>query len=515
MLNTPQSPSSDPFAGLDVLPVMPSVSPKAGTERDPFAGLDVLPVTPDVNNSGRINGVRVTDTHQRTWGDTALDVAKGVGKGVVNTGLGLAEMAYQHPGVRLASDAVQRAVSALTGSPFTPAGEMFAAARQDPALGKATNTPQRVGQTLEQVGEFFALPAGKGNLVRKAATQAVGSGALARAQGADLPGTGLTALGGAAGPLVAQGVTKAGAALKQSALTGVEKALGPTKERFKAMSERIAPEFLEKRIGGVFGKSRKALLSEAKSASTAAGRQIDAVLTNAKNAGQMVKVQPIIDTLDQAKSKFISPDTGKILDPRVVRQLDSLQAVVSDLGPDATVADLVAVRRVWDQVVSHVGGFQHRAPGAIGMPLKEQTEAWAKRKGANAIRELLAKQVPDLDEVNKAYRFWKSLDDILTQTVKRTAPQKPGLGKTILTAAGMAAGASSGEGPIDKAEKMFIYGAVANRLSATVRSPQWKLASANLKNELAKAIMTGAPGRVSAVLHRIMVGGTSQATSGR
>jgi hypothetical protein len=453
--------------------------------------------------------------------DAAGDVAVGAAKGLGNTVVGLGDLAYRYlPGVKQASDAVQRAVA----GDVVPAGQLFQGARE---AVKPTNTAQRIGYGAEQVGEFFALPAGTGGLVAKGVTQGVGSGLLSKAQGAT------TGQAGAAGAIGAV-LPAAGAAtghlvkpLKESAQRGVQKALGGTKERFKAIGEKVAPEFLERRVGGVTGKSRPALLEEARANARAAGQQIDAVLQQA--GGRATDSKPIVDALEDAKNAFqqirtvtagelrtnphlaqsakqIAPglfEATVVLDTRAVRQLSQLQQTITDLGRFPTVDQLVAVRRVWDKVVDQAGGYAQRAKGAIGVPLKDQAEAAVKREATTAIRKVLAQEVPELTAVNKEFAFWKSLQDVLVQTQKRTAPQRGGLGKTIVTSAGAVGGFASGEGVGDKVENALIYGTLANRLDKVFTSPRWRLVSANLKNSLADAIASGKADRIHYAVSRL------------
>jgi hypothetical protein len=426
---------------------------------------------------------------------SGLDVLTGAAKGLGRSAVGAGQLVASIPGVAPAIEAGYRAA----GYPVDVKASL-AAAKEEPLL-TPQNTGQKVGMLAEQVGEFFALPTGKAGLVRQAATQAAGSGLLAKVQGAGAGGTGAAAVGGALGPGIGKVLSTAAPKLEASAQKLVKKALGPTKERYKAMAEKIAPEFLKRGVGGALGKSRPGLLQEAINKAEDAGEAVDAALT--QHAGQRIVTTPILDALEQAKAAFRSPDTGIVLDKRVVTHLDDLKQLVTDLGPDASVRDLVAVRRVWDDIVSRVGGFEHRATGGIGVPLAEQTEGWAKREGANAIRRVLASDVPDLAAVNKEFHFWKTLEDIVSQTMKREAPQKPGLGRTIMTASGMMLGASSGMTPIGRAEKMLLYGALANRLAGAFRSPRWKLINANLRQDLADAIASGKAGNVHLALARI------------
>src|SRR5205814_4658508 len=176
----------------------------------------------------------------------------------------------------------------------------------------------------------------------------------------------------------------------------------------------------------------------------------------AQHARQPITTKPVLDALDTAKDAFrTTTATGTVVEfePRAIKQLTGLQQVLTDLGPTPTVEQLVAVRRAWDKVVSQAGGFEHRAAGAIGVPLKDISEAWAKREATSAIRELLAQQVPDLAAVNKEYAFWKGLNDVLTQTLKRTQPQGPSLTRQVLETGSAAMGGAIGStvGPVGAA----------------------------------------------------------------
>src|SRR5690606_16301779 len=166
---------------------------------------------------------------------------------------------------------------------------------------------------------------------------------------------------------------------------------------------------------------------------------------------------------------------------------------------------LVALRRVWDDVVARAGGFAHRAPGAIGIPLSEQTEAWAKRKATTAIRQLLDAEVPELTALNKEFAFWKSLDDVLSQTLKRTQPQGPGLKQIAAEGAGrlVGAGMAAGGGVVSGVGKVWALGKIARLAESVFTSPRWRLASAQMKDKLADAIVNGKVDQAAAILSRI------------
>jgi hypothetical protein len=178
-----------------------------------------------------------------------------------------------------------------------------------------------------------------------------------------------------------------------------------------------------------------------------------------------------------------------VFDQRPITQLSKLQRILTKLGPEPEVEKVVALRRAWDEVVEQAGGYAQRAKGAIGVPLPESAEAWAKREAANKIRAELAKAVPNLDTINREYSFYVNLADVLKQTQQRTMPQQKNLGKTIMGAAGMGAGVASGGNAADKAEKAALYGAVG---------------SAKLRLALADAIASGDAQRIATSTGRIL-----------
>lgn len=389
------------------------------------------------------------------------------------------------------------------------------------------NAVQEAGGALEQVAEVInpsravtrlgaslaATAAPKLATAVKVATEAAGGAALATAQGGDpLMAAGLSA----AIPVVGSTVGRMSPALRTGAEKKVEQALGATKERFKAMAKRLTPEVLRRGLGG----SRTQLLAAAAANADEAADLIDDALQ--QFGAQRVGVQPIVDALEHAKDAFRTTqqmsaveavnrgmagrarDIGSglvevdvIFEPRAVTQLQGLQRIVSELGDSATVSQMVAVRRAWDKVVDQAGGFSHRAGGAIGIPLKEQTEAWAKREATGAIRTLLNAEVPELAVVNKEFAFWKSLKDVLTQTVQRTAPQGPGLGRQVAEVAGAAAGSSTGLGGA------FVAGKVAQAARGAFTSPRWRLFDARMRDRLASAIANGSGSEVMSVLARV------------
>jgi len=296
-------------------------------------------------------------------------------------------------------------------------------------------------------------------------------------------------------------------ALRAQAEKKVGQALGATKERFKAMAARLTPEILKRGLAG----NRQQILAQATEAADVAGSAIDDAIT--RYGARSVDTTPVMEALETAKQAFRTTaldGTVVVFEPRAVKQLDGLQQIVSDLGPNASVDQLVAIRRAWDRVVDQAGGFAHRAGGAIGIPLKEQTEAWAKREATGAIRKLLAEEVPELAAVNKEFAFWKSLEDVLTQTLQRTTPQQPGMGHAAARVAGTVAGSGGG------ITAAWSTGKIAQLAHNVFTSPRWRLADARLRNRVADALASGSSTQAQAALRdaALRVGLAAPASSG-
>lgn len=489
-------------APADARPSRPATSPPAAATRDMMLQ-DTMHDRPSPVAPNRRDQVHAAfaDEDRRIANDPLKQVGVGMEKGFENTILGVAD---------------------LWGRVGVGDRNAVAAARR---INEPTNTAQKVGYGVEQVGEFIALPTGKGTLLRRVAQEGVESGALSAAQGGD-PALGVA--GGVAGPVVSRVVGAAAArgvpALREAAAKRVTQALGPTKERFKALATRITPEILRRGLSG----SREAILARATQAADDAGSQIDEAI---QAYGQrQVNTAPVIDALETAKDAFrttqqmtaqqaaargLAPqarDIGNgmvaidvVFEPRTVKQLNGLQRIIGQLGDSATVEQLVAVRRAWGKVVDRAGGFAHRAGGAIGVPLSDQTEAWAKREAVGAIRLMLNSDVPELSALNKEFAFWKTLDDVLTQTVQRTQPQQRGVGRIAAEAAGQVVGGVAGStaGPAGAVGGALLVGKLAEAAKAAFTSPRWRLLDARMRNHLADAIASGNTTAVTGALARV------------
>jgi hypothetical protein len=433
---------------------------------------------------------------------TAEDLGTGALKGLGQTATNLGRLPHLIPGV-------SQAVDWLYGTPGL-SSQAFDAADTELA---PSNTTQKVGKVGEQLGELL-IPGGAiekagstltgqvapklapyvgktvAKLAPRVATEAAAGAGMAAAHGESAQEG---ALFGAAVPVAAAVAKPVAKYLLGSAEKKVAQAFGPTKEKFKAIIRKRTPEILQRGLSG----SREGLLELAEGKVDEVGQAVDDALSLVGN--QPVDPSRIINALEDAKDRFRTlvkgtpvhaPPQYVVLDPRPIRILSHLQQKLAALGPNATIDQLVQARRVWDGVVGAAGGFAHRAPGALGLSLREQSEAWAKREATNEIRALLADETPDLAKVNREFSFWKDIRDTLKQTVERTAPQGPGLGQQLVTGTARVAGAAVTPGGVSsRVGGAYLSGKIAQHLNAILTSPRVRLFDARQRYRLAQAIV--------------------------
>src|SRR5262252_269212 len=485
----------------------------------------------------------------------ALDVAAGVGKGALQTASNLGRIVHQVPGVDEFTDwlyGFQPPPSPLeqqiTGKQKPVSQRAFDVLDEDL---KPTNTAQAIGKTAEQVGEYFIpseataeagtrLAAATAPLLRpvvgktlakvlpRAAAEAASTAGVTAAQGGSAEEVKRAAELGAVLPVATAAAGKGVAKyLETSSGKKLQQAIGPTAQRFKAIAARIAPRMQREGLGGIGG--RQGMIDQAAQKLDEGDQALDAAM--ARYGKDQVDPQPIIDALERTKDGFRTTQLDAAgnavldqhgnpvivpIDRRVLAQLGALQQTMRNLGPNATLEQLRTVRQVWDRVVNQAGGFAHRAPGAIGQPLRDFDEAWAKREATGALRDLLGQKYPDIAALNREWSFWKDVIDVFRQTVQRTAPQERSLGSRMLGGALRIAGATLGGELGSKAGGAWAgAGAglfVADQLQKAMATPGWRFMSSRARYQLAQAMVNQDAGTIGRILSRVIAtGGIGQA----
>lgn len=408
----------------------------------------------------------------------------GAAKGAANTAIGLGQAFDRFvPGVHQISEAIHGAVPPNT----------FDAARG--AFATPANQLQRVGFGAEQVGEFFGLPAAKGGLVTRMATEGAQAGALSATQGADPRAVALSALPGAIGPIAshaAPAMAAAAGVLKDSAKRNVSQAFNPTTRRAKRQTEQIAPGILER---GTFAMTKQGLKDRASQEMDALGAKYDEAAA-ALPTGDRLPVDPVREVIQREMLGLLKKGSGGKsvpVNPQKYQALEELDNTLNDLGDKVSRETLQDFKEEWMEAVAEGGGYAEKTGDAL-----TKAQLWAKRKGADAIRRELAQDSPSIDTLNAEYSFWAKVHDVADATVMREKPQK-GAMRRMAGLFGATVGASQGgiQGGV-------IGAGVGSQLMRAFDSPGWKLASAHAKNKLAEALASGDPGRVGTAIGRVM-----------
>lgn len=424
---------------------------------------------------------------ERSWIDEAKDFAKGL---VVDTGKGIGHMVER---VATPPETTEdRVLNAILG----PAGPLVG-----DIVKSHIQTARKAKQSFEQGENLQGAGYAVATALPGVGPAAAGIGEQAAevdAEGNPVPGAIARAAGQAAGIVALPEVAKRGGGalgaaadmLKESAKREYAQVLGATTKGNKLRSERVVPELIER---GETSTTLKGLSEKASTASEAAGQAISDAFDNLP-AGSRVPLDPILGALEKgAQEKFLVPDAaGKMvpMSEEAARGVGNLESMFNSLQriaeTDPATGEMFLsagsarrVRQYYDQVTKDAGGFE-------GKNLADKSVAGAHEMAADAIREELAKQYPDIAKLNKEYSFWKDVGRVVDDTMTRKQGQARGLGNKIAGAAGAAGGFSTGG----------LTGAVVGKvaletLDGITRSPAWRTISAVSKDRLANALAKG------------------------
>lgn len=483
-------------------PPTPSTTPSSPFSYSPPPISTKLPETED-------------DDSWLEWiGTSAKDVAVGAAKSLLQQGVRGGELLRKIPGVSMLDYLLEPIKVDL----------------------EQKNTAQKAGGLAFELAESvvpakavtsLALKAGSllpaASLAGRAAVEggvAAGTSAL---QGQDATVSGVL---GAAAPLVGKAISWMPDGLMETAKTRVRQAFGAQKPRYEAMVEKHLDQILATNLKG----TREEMLEQAQAAAAPLKADLDAVI--AQHGDEPFPTSPIVEKLEELKNKFrgmrevssrqvatdpriaakaiptTDPHVYNLpieIDSRPVRQLEKLQDILTDLGPETTKRQIIAVRKVWDEVVDKAGGFSDKAAGGRGLSLKEQSEAWAKKEATSAIRTLLAETTPDLAKVNKELSFWLNVKDVLHESVARTAAAPNSKMASAVETGGRLFGGvvTSPSGVLGSITGAFAVGKLAKSVHGVLTSPKWRMVDARLKQQLAEAIVSDKVQDISVVLARI------------
>ncbi len=373
-------------------------------------------------------------------------------------------------------------------------------------------TAQKIGSGAAKLAEFIA----PGGLIKKGEQLLAGAPKIAQIAGGvgleAASAAGITAaqggeeedishaalIGGLLSvPFKAVGILKGGVSetLKEGAKKNIAKALRPTTRINKEITDKLSTQLLKKNV--VFG-SLKGLESRAASEITKAGENLDEAY-KALPPNTKASITPIMKDLVDLEKQFFVKGTNQVPSAALPRlkALQSIQSEILALGNKQNNVSLESIRsfrQILDKTTEGVGkGF--------GMTGKEQAKLYAVKAGANAIRNELAQQFPNLAKLNSEYSFWKNVETITSATLERTQGHVGGLKESITGAGGAAVGAAVGGIP-----GAALGHEVFRLMSKYINSPGWNSVSGVLKNKLADALVSQNKGAFNTVLKEIGAG---------
>lgn len=318
----------------------------------------------------------------------------------------------------------------------------------------------------------------------------------------------------AASDITKQGVVQAGVQtgsellpflagpLKNAALKQYERALAPTTNINKAITQDIAPQMIERgEYGTLQGLEKKAgqKISELNPQLTSGYAQLQGA---GKIPGSGTQV---ISDLEQLKQSYM-PE-GVVAQPSAVNAIQGVQDIVKQYGPDVSPNSLRRLRQIFEDPVAKAGGY-------AGADLSTSYTLNAQQQAADSIRSILNK-TPNIGDLNKEISFWLDVQRVTSQSGLRRTGQEGGLMKVL---APLGAAAAGGMGLATRGATAGAEGAGASMLAAiaiqVTRSPAWRTATAVAKTNLANALARGDVGAVTALAARFGIAATQMNTQG-
>lgn len=290
-----------------------------------------------------------------------------------------------------------------------------------------------------------------------------------------------------------------------------ERVLGPANPSFKTPAARIAPKMLDRKMKG----GRVELSQAAEEGMKAAVDTLDTVV----DPTQPVPALPIVQALEADLAELRVPGSG-LFKKGYEKHAAELQARIQEIRDAATgqpgaqfppyvkqpqvtaqstipYAELKRLRDL-DYGTAQKAGVYQRSGHPAGADF--EPSGWASGKVGSAIREQMAVTNPEAAAANADYTFYKTLADVLDPTKGR--PKATGLPAGV-TGGSRTVGAVVGSMTGSKAATLALA-FIKPWLENVMASPEWQLADAAKKMELAKAIRSGKVGRARMVIQSIV-----------
>lgn len=395
------------------------------------------------------------------------------------------------------------------------------------------STAGQVGRFAEQGAEFL-IPAGAVNrgvgllknapavarIAGRAGLEGLSAAGIAGVQSGGDPeamrNAALTA-GVATGTLgaAAEAVPAVAGRLGRTAQKLYEKAVYPTKEGTKYLSKtQVVPGLLERRMRI---SSADDLLEKSRTQIDKWGQRIGDAW-NKVPQDTPLDVTSILKALDDSAAEAVVQmpgGKGVNLGPAantIVNHADEMKKVLLDISTpnpqtgalETTVGALRQAKGFSDKIAAKAGAFE-------GRNLADDSLASMYETVGNASREQLAKNFPEVDELNKQYNFWKNAEKVGFETSRRQTGQQGGLQRSIANTVGTGVGAAVGSqigGTAGTMAGAIVGAKTTDLLQKAMTSPGWRTTSAVTRQRLSDALANGNIPKAEFYMRQILNAGT-------
>lgn len=269
-------------------------------------------------------------------------------------------------------------------------------------------------------------------------------------------------------------------ALRWSAWKSVAQWLWATKKKYKQLSDRITDEFLNKWLRG----SKESLLKTAQEGTEKFWQAIDEAIEAWALDNVFVSKSLLTDVLDEAaKATKVWPAVINRSEFNIIKWL---KWAINQLPDTIGWREARTLKQILDKIVYSTKGSIVTEEMSYKNILTNNI--------ANTIRKELSQQNPDLAKLNKEFSFYKTLEDILTESIERTKPQQWWLRKAAAAIIWW-----QQQGITDRVLWYIATKAFLDATSSTTRNTL----SGVLKAKLAKAIASWQPAVINSAVREI------------
>jgi len=262
-------------------------------------------------------------------------------------------------------------------------------------------------------------------------------------------------------------------ALRDKATKQLAQVLGATTKKFKGMSEKVSGELAERKVTAL---TRKGLESKALTQVSELGRSIDDLIKGLPKE-TVIKTKPILNAIQKTKNKLTVK--GVVVEPEKLKVANKIQDIVVKFGKELDVNNMIELRRIWDTTIAEAGS-------GFGLATKEKFATTVKKAATNAIRSEVGKISPDIAKINKEFSFWKNVQEVISETIKRTASKGTSFAAETAETVGRGAGLIGGT-----VKDAILVGSAFKNANKLFKSTAWRTMSAKQKTKFADIIARG------------------------